>query len=51
MAAQLLASHGMDLARTRMMVRNILSGNQIEPESDPFSRQRSFPRQTGSPGA
>ena len=39
MAAQLLASHGMDLARTRMMVRNILSGNQIEPESDPLKAE------------
>ncbi|MDD4160131.1 MAG: Clp protease N-terminal domain-containing protein, partial [Synergistaceae bacterium] len=33
MAAQLLASHGMDLPKTRMMVKNMLSGNQAEPES------------------
>lgn len=36
MAAQLLASHGMDLPRTRMMVRSILSGNQADPELDPM---------------
>ena len=30
MAAQLLASHSMDLPRTRMMVRNIISGNPPE---------------------
>ena len=33
---QLLASHGMDLPRTRMMVRSILSGNQADPELDPM---------------
>lgn len=36
MAAQLLASHGLDLQRTRMMVRNILNGNHAEPEADPL---------------
>jgi len=36
MAAQLLASHGMDLPRTRMMIRNILSGNQSDPDFDPL---------------
>lgn len=36
MAAQLLASHGLDLSRTRMMVRNILNGNHAEPEPDPL---------------
>ena len=36
MAEQLLASHGMDLPRTRMMVRSILSGNQADPELDPM---------------
>ena len=34
MAAQLLASHSMDLPRTRMMVRNIISGNPPEQETE-----------------
>ena len=34
MAAQLLASHAMDLPRTRMMVRNIISGNPPEQETE-----------------
>ncbi len=37
MAAQLLASHGMDLSKTRMMVRNILNGNPADNENDPIS--------------
>ncbi len=36
MAAQLLASHGMHLPRTRMTIRNILSGNQSDPDLDPL---------------
>lgn len=39
MAAQLLASHGMDLQRTRMMVRNVLIGKQADPELDPLKAE------------
>lgn len=43
MAAQLLASHGMDLSKTRMMVRNILNGNPADHESDPISSTDAAP--------
>ncbi len=49
MAAQLLASHGMDLTRTRMMVRNIINGNLTEPESDPLKAEEILPGRPEGP--
>ncbi len=39
MAAQLLASHGMDLPRTRMMVRNIINGSHADPDKGPIKAE------------
>lgn len=47
MAAQLLASHGMELSRTRMMIRNITSGNPADSPSDPLNTGETPPRQEG----
>lgn len=47
MAAQLLASHGMELARTRMMVRNITSGNPAESSPDFLNTSETPPKQEG----
>jgi len=47
MAAQLLASHGMELSRTRMMVRNITSGNPADSSPDFTNTNETPPRQEG----